>query len=171
MVTTTCFWILYKGTYFRHRLVILHKDWVCLDWFKQFIAAWMYQLTIISIINGLTRLKLENGVNYIPISVWKIGFGSSKFPPNHDSKTCCGDRFRNQIPISTLSNHLLHYNDRTFKGSSCCQLLESVQTNLILEGWSWCQLIESSVQTHSIFVQNEGVQNCNCQHLWLHHLD
>ena len=148
----------------------MHKDWVCLDWFKQFIAAWLYQLLIISIINGLTRLKLENGVNYIPISVWKYGFGSSKFPPTmtlkHVVVTILETKFQSQ-PCQIIC----YTNDRTFKGSSCCQLLESVQTNLVLEGWSWCQLIESSVQTHSIFVQNEGVQNCYCQHLWLNHLD
>ena len=50
------------------------------------------------------------------VFVFKSGYVSSQLVPTHDSKSCCGDHCRHQIPIS-ISNIIIYY----FKHSSFMQ--------------------------------------------------
>ena len=59
MVTASCFWVMNGDKCGQIHTHFSHQDWVCLNWFKHFTAAWPFQCLIIHIINGHTMLRLE----------------------------------------------------------------------------------------------------------------
>ena len=77
-------------------------------------------IPISTLSNNLSYLWLETGrvelmwMSWISVNILNLGakcgyMGQAKFVPTHYSKIGCSDHFIDQIPISTLSNHLFYY--------------------------------------------------------------
>ena len=82
---------------------------------------------------GSSCCKMPEPVQTHLILVLKVGMcHQAKFFPSHDSKTGCGDRIADSRSQSQPCLPIHHTKYEALEGSSCGELLESLQTHLIL---------------------------------------
>ena len=98
-------------------------------------------------LEGSSCCEMLDSVQTHLILVWKVVEGLATFVTTHDPNTGCGNHYVVNEFQSQPCLTIYHTYDETLEGSSCCEMLESVPTHLILV-WKVVVGLATFVPTH-----------------------